>query len=130
MSLRHLLLGLLESPASGYDLKKQFDQSLRNFWHAELSQIYPQLQKLEDEGFVSSRHEDSPSGPPRRVYRRSARGRRELLDWLRAGPEIGVASTKAFTTQLTALLLLVAALGRRHGLDAEGESGVHAGSAL
>jgi glucosamine--fructose-6-phosphate aminotransferase (isomerizing) len=34
-----------------------------------------------------------------------------------AGPEIGVASTKAFTTQLVALLLLVVVLGRRHGLD-------------
>ena len=35
----------------------------------------------------------------------------------RAGPEIGVASTKAFTTQLVALLLLVIAVGRRHGID-------------
>ncbi len=34
-----------------------------------------------------------------------------------AGPEIGVASTKAFTTQLVGLLLLTLALGRRHGLD-------------
>ena len=33
----------------------------------------------------------------------------------RAGPEIGVASTKAFTTQLTALLLIVAAFARRRG---------------
>ncbi|MBK5936308.1 MAG: glutamine--fructose-6-phosphate transaminase (isomerizing) [Halorhodospira halophila] len=33
----------------------------------------------------------------------------------RAGPEIGVASTKAFTTQLTALLLLVGAFARRRG---------------
>jgi glucosamine--fructose-6-phosphate aminotransferase (isomerizing) len=40
----------------------------------------------------------------------------------RAGPEIGVASTKAFTTQLTALLLLVVVLGRRHALDAEAEA--------
>jgi len=32
-----------------------------------------------------------------------------------AGPEIGVASTKAFTTQLAALLLLMAALGRYTG---------------
>jgi glucosamine--fructose-6-phosphate aminotransferase (isomerizing) len=39
----------------------------------------------------------------------------------RAGPEIGVASTKAFTTQLTALLLLVVALGRRNGLAPEEE---------
>ncbi len=35
----------------------------------------------------------------------------------RAGPEIGVASTKAFTTQLVSLLLLTLALGRHHGLD-------------
>ena len=39
-----------------------------------------------------------------------------------AGPEIGVASTKAFTTQLVALMLLVLATGRRQGtLSAERE---------
>jgi glucosamine--fructose-6-phosphate aminotransferase (isomerizing) len=46
----------------------------------------------------------------------------DLVLMTRAGPEIGVASTKAFTTQLTALLLLVCALGRRHGLSAEAEA--------
>ncbi len=40
----------------------------------------------------------------------------------RAGPEVGVASTKAFTTQLTALLLLVVALGKRNGLPPEQEA--------
>lgn len=39
-----------------------------------------------------------------------------------AGPEIGVASTKAFTTQLVALMLLTIALGRRHALDKQQES--------
>ncbi len=39
----------------------------------------------------------------------------------RAGPEIGVASTKAFTTQLVALRLLVLALARRRGMTAERE---------
>ncbi len=36
-----------------------------------------------------------------------------------AGPEIGVASTKAFTTQLVALQLLTLSLGRHKGLDAK-----------
>ena len=36
-----------------------------------------------------------------------------------AGPEIGVASTKAFTTQLVALMLLVILVGRRHHLDSQ-----------
>ena len=40
----------------------------------------------------------------------------ELKLMTRAGPEIGVASTKAFTTQLIALLMLVVALGKRRGL--------------
>jgi glucosamine--fructose-6-phosphate aminotransferase (isomerizing) len=39
-----------------------------------------------------------------------------------AGPEIGVASTKAFTTQLTALLMLVIALGRRRAMTADEET--------
>ena len=34
-----------------------------------------------------------------------------------AGPEIGVASTKAFTTQLVALSLLVVMIGRRNGMN-------------
>lgn len=40
----------------------------------------------------------------------------------RAGPEIGVASTKAFTTQLTALLLLTLALGHQQGLAPAAEA--------
>ncbi len=40
----------------------------------------------------------------------------------RAGPEIGVASTKAFTTQLAALFLLAVTLAKLHGrLSPEGE---------
>src|SRR5712671_3960020 len=39
--------------------------------------------------------------------------------YLHAGPEIGVASTKAFTSQVVALLLLGLYLGRQRGLPAE-----------
>jgi len=45
----------------------------------------------------------------------------ELVLLTHAGPEIGVASTKAFTTQLTALLLLVILLARRSGGSGEQE---------
>jgi len=40
-----------------------------------------------------------------------------LVLMTRAGPEIGVASTKAFTTQLVALQLLVLELARLNGMD-------------
>ena len=42
----------------------------------------------------------------------------------RAGPEIGVASTKAFTTQLVSMMLLVIALGRRRDLTEADEAKV------
>ena len=51
----------------------------------------------------------------------------DLALMIQAGPEIGVASTKAFTAQLTALALLLALLGRRHGLDEAKESRLVAG---
>ncbi len=48
----------------------------------------------------------------------------ELVMLTRAGPEIGVASTKAFTTQLAALSMLVVALAKHKGADAERERGL------
>ena len=41
----------------------------------------------------------------------------ELVLMTRAGSEIGVASTKAFTTQLVSMLLLAVAIGKTQGLD-------------
>ncbi len=46
----------------------------------------------------------------------------DLVLMTHAGPEIGVASTKAFTTQLTALRLLTIAIGRRFNLTATDEA--------
>lgn len=45
----------------------------------------------------------------------------DMVMMTQAGPEIGVASTKAFTTQLTALLMFTLALARHNGLSAERE---------
>ncbi|SNB58670.1 glutamine--fructose-6-phosphate transaminase [Marinobacter sp. es.042] len=46
----------------------------------------------------------------------------DLVIMTQAGPEIGVASTKAFTTQLTALLIFTLALARHNGLPEEQEA--------
>lgn len=46
----------------------------------------------------------------------------DLALMLEAGPEIGVASTKAFTAQLVDLLLLAVLLGRRGGMSGETEA--------
>ncbi|RJT96570.1 PadR family transcriptional regulator [Arthrobacter frigidicola] len=53
MSLRYAILGLLaRQPSSGYELTRKFDSSLRTAWHAQHSQIYPELAKLEAEGLA------------------------------------------------------------------------------
>lgn len=83
------MLGILREPHSGYDIKKEFERSLRNFWQAELSQIYPLLRKLDDEGLLTSKENPSEIGPTRRVYNRTAKGQKELAAWLSEGPTVG-----------------------------------------
>jgi glucosamine--fructose-6-phosphate aminotransferase (isomerizing) len=46
----------------------------------------------------------------------------DLALMIKAGTEVGVASTKAFTAQLTDLMLMTILLGRRHGLARELEA--------
>ena len=49
----------------------------------------------------------------------------DLVFLTKAGPEIGVASTKAFTTQLVGLLMLTLVLGRNKGLSKHAESSIN-----
>ena len=88
MSLKHILLGMLHEPASGYDLKNEFSESLSHFWAAKLSQIYPLLSSMEQEGLLKAETAASDKGPPRRVYSRTARGTNELVGWLAEGPHV------------------------------------------
>jgi PadR family transcriptional regulator AphA len=89
MSLENILLGLLREPASGYDLKAVFDQRIHYFWAAELSQVYPALQRLERKGLLRSREAPAKRGPRRRVYQTTSAGHRALREWLSASPELG-----------------------------------------
>lgn len=89
MSLPHILLGLLDEPASGYDLKKIFETALRHFWAANLSQIYPTLKSLEGKGWLDAAEAPSEKGPSRRIYERTEAGTAELTEWLTGGPEVG-----------------------------------------
>jgi PadR family transcriptional regulator AphA len=89
MSLDHLLLGLVREPASGYDLKQLFDERIGHFWAAELSQIYPALNRLERRGLLRSRRAASKRGPGRRVYELTPAGRSELRAWVAQPPRFG-----------------------------------------
>ncbi len=83
VSLPHVLLGLLSrGSASGWDLKNRMTRDGALGWDAELSQIYPALRRLLKGGFVALKRRRSTKGPPRREYRLTPAGRRELLEWL------------------------------------------------
>lgn len=80
MSLRHALIGLLaEQPASGWDLTRRFEELLGTVWPAGHPQIYGELHKLQDEGFIEIESE----GPRRRkTYRATESGIQEVRRWL------------------------------------------------
>lgn len=80
MSLRHALIGLLaEQPASGWDLTRRFEDLLGTVWPAGHPQIYGELAKLQDDGFI----EIDSEGPRRRkTYRVTESGLEEVRRWL------------------------------------------------
>jgi len=83
MSLKHVLLGFLNySSMTGYELKQRFDQSIKHFWNANLSQIYPTLSQLEAEGLLTMEVDYQENRPNRKVYHITDAGRKELKRWL------------------------------------------------
>lgn len=88
MALDQVLLGILRTPHSGWELKRAFDDVFSHFWAAQISQIYRHLKGLEQRGLLRSWEEPSDKGPPRRMYERTADGLEELRTWLLDGPSI------------------------------------------
>lgn len=99
MSLDHILLGALEEPRSGYELKQWFDEVFSFFWNADQSQIYRTINRLALQGLVTGKDAPSPIGPDKRVYRTTAKGKAELKRWLKEGP-ISPAQRTAVYAQL------------------------------
>ena len=89
MSLEHVLLGMLKEPASGYDLKLQFERGAKFFWSAEFGQIYGVLKRMVEKGWLKCASKPSTKGPNRNVYRRTRAGTSELHRWLQSGPTVG-----------------------------------------
>lgn len=88
MSLPHALLGLIRyRPATGYDLKNTFENSIHFFWNAALPHIYRTLKQMETQGWIVSNVEPGEGKPDRRVYRLTEAGEKEFLRWLSQPPE-------------------------------------------
>lgn len=82
MSLPHALLtALVERPGSGSDLAGRFDRSIGYFWQASHQQIYRELARLEEAGWIESLPEE-PTRGRKRAYRILPAGRKELRRWI------------------------------------------------
>jgi len=86
--LGNALLGLLnDRPMAGYDLKRIFDDTMGFFWVAQMSQIYRELNKLEEKGLVKSEVVPQEKRPDRKVYQLTKEGRETFLRWLNKFPD-------------------------------------------
>ncbi len=83
MALAHAIMtALIEDDMSGSELARDFEASLGYFWHASHQQIYQELHKLADKGWLNKR-EVSQSGRPNKIlYGLTLAGREALADWV------------------------------------------------
>ena len=82
-TLKYAILGLLnQKEMTGYDLMKQFESTLCEFWSAKHSQIYPELKKLTEEGSITYRQESSDNGLEKKLYHITPEGQKDFMSWL------------------------------------------------
>lgn len=89
-TLKYALLGLLNQQSmTGYQLMKHFETTLREFWSANHSQIYPELKRLTEEGMIEYEIEISGTVLEKKLYTITKAGRESFLEWLSCDAPIG-----------------------------------------
>lgn len=79
----YTVLGCLaRGSMSGYDIKKLVDRAIGHFWNESFGQIYPSLERLEDDGLVTGKTVEGSRGRDRREYTLTQAGVEELRAWL------------------------------------------------
>ncbi|MDW3684100.1 PadR family transcriptional regulator [Cupriavidus sp. CV2] len=85
MSVQHALLtSLLEKPSSGYELARRFDRSIGYFWHATHQQIYRELGRMAEHGWIAADEGEGDARNRKKVYFVLPPGRDELARWVLA----------------------------------------------
>ena len=81
-TLQYAILGLLNrKDMTGYDLSKEFEANLSEFWNAKHSQIYPELKALTDNKLVEFKTEISGNVLEKKLYTITDAGKDKLLEW-------------------------------------------------
>ena len=91
MSLRDAVLAaLLEGESSGYDLAKEFDASVANFWMATPQQLYRELDRLSEQGLIQARVVHQERRPNKRVYSLTDAGHEAIQQFTAKAPRPSV----------------------------------------
>lgn len=81
-SLGYALLGLLQKPSSGYDLRKVFSSTSMKTYSDSPGAIYPALARLEKAGLIRGAIEEGSGLRRRQVFRLTPKGLSELKQWI------------------------------------------------
>ena len=85
MDVQSIILGfLMRGSKTGYDLKQYFSISFSFFSGLSYGSIYPALQRMEKQGWVTMRRERQKRAPDRKVYTITEKGREVFCQALRA----------------------------------------------
>jgi len=85
MDINNLCLGALcLTDASGYEIKKMFEESFSHFQAVSFGSIYPALARLSEQGLVSFRTEAQEKRPTKKVFSITPDGRQHFFDNLMA----------------------------------------------
>jgi DNA-binding PadR family transcriptional regulator len=76
-----ILACLTEGPMTGYELAKTFDSSIGFFWKTDHQQIYRELSRLRDRGYIQGREVVQSGKPNKLVYTLTADGRAAFRHW-------------------------------------------------
>ena len=81
----YVVLGMIATGRrSGYAISRTAKQATRHFWATSDGQIYPQLKKLSEEGYITGERE-AQGGRERIVYSLTDQGQEALEEWLNSG---------------------------------------------
>ncbi|MQS76292.1 PadR family transcriptional regulator [Companilactobacillus halodurans] len=77
--LPYVLLGLINNKGklSGYQISQEFKNEVGEFWHASHSQIYPELARMKDDGWVKDEDDGKST-----YYLITDNGQQVLRSWL------------------------------------------------
>jgi PadR family transcriptional regulator PadR len=76
------VLGRAAEPIYGYQIAKAIEGGQPEVKMMKQGSLYPVLRSLERSGLLESRVQTSESGPPRRYYAITDRGRETLQEWI------------------------------------------------